>query len=77
MIVSDNRIIFINTLGDVSAIDISSGNLLWQTPTQSSAIYENSFSLKNLLANGILPYDIINFTSLFDIIDFILIYHLK
>ena len=47
LIINDNRIIFINTLGDVSAIDISSGNLLWQTPTQSSAIYENSFSLKN------------------------------
>jgi outer membrane protein assembly factor BamB len=47
LIINDNKIIFINTLGDVSAIDISSGNLLWQTPTQSSAIYENSFSLKN------------------------------
>ena len=45
--VNDNKVVFINTLGDVSAIDISSGNLLWQTPTQSSAIYENSFSLKN------------------------------
>ena len=47
VVVSDNRVIFINTLGDVSAIDLSSGNLLWQTPTQSSSIYENSFSLKN------------------------------
>jgi hypothetical protein len=47
MILSDNRIVFINTLGDVSAIDINTGSLLWQTPTQSSAIYENSFSLRN------------------------------
>ena len=47
LVVNDNKVVFINTLGDVSAIDISSGNLLWQTPTQSSAIYENSFSLKN------------------------------
>ena len=47
LIISNNKIIFINTLGDVSAIDISSGSLLWQTPTQSSAIYENSFLFKN------------------------------
>ena len=47
LVVNDNRVIFINTLGDVSAVDLSSGNLLWQTPTQSSSIYENSFSLKN------------------------------
>jgi outer membrane protein assembly factor BamB len=47
LLVNDNRVIFINTLGDVSAVDLNSGNLLWQTPTQSSSIYENSFSLKN------------------------------
>jgi len=34
-------------LGDLSSIDINTGNLVWQTPTQSSAIYENYFSLKN------------------------------
>ncbi len=39
--------VFINTLGDLSSIDIETGNLVWQTPTQSSAIYENYFSLKN------------------------------
>ena len=47
LIISNNRVVFVNTLGDVSSIDINTGNLLWQTPTQSSAIYENSFSLKN------------------------------
>ena len=46
-IINDNRLVFINTLGDLSSIDINSGNLVWQTPTQSSAIYENYFSLKN------------------------------
>jgi len=34
-------------LGDLSSIDIKTGNLIWQTPTQSSSIYENYFSLKN------------------------------
>jgi len=46
-IINDNKLVFINTLGDLSSIDINTGNLAWQTPTQSSAIYENYFSLKN------------------------------
>jgi len=47
LIINDNKLVFINTLGDLSSIDIKTGNLVWQTPTQSSAIYENYFSLKN------------------------------
>ncbi len=46
-IISNNRLVFINTLGDLSSVDIETGKLIWQTPTQSSAIYENYFSLKN------------------------------
>jgi len=46
-IINENNLVFINTLGDLSSIDIETGNLVWQTPTQSSAIYENYFSLKN------------------------------
>ena len=46
-IINDNKIVFINTLGDLTSVDIETGNLVWQTPTQSSAIYENYFSLKN------------------------------
>ena len=46
-IINNDRIIFINTLGDLSSIDVNDGNLAWQTPTQSSSIYENYFSLKN------------------------------
>ena len=42
-----NCIYFLNSLGDLTAIDTETGNLIWQTPTQSSAIYENYFSLKN------------------------------
>ena len=47
LIINNNRVVFINTLGDVSSIDINNGKLFWQTPTQSSEIYENSFSLQN------------------------------
>ncbi len=46
-VINNNKLIFINTLGDLSSIDIETGNLAWQAPTQSSAIYENYFSLKN------------------------------
>ncbi len=46
-IISKNKVVFINTLGDLSSVDIETGNLVWQTPTQSSSIYENYFSLKN------------------------------
>ena len=46
-IINSNKVVFINTLGDLSSIDINTGNLIWQTPTQSSSIYENYFSLKN------------------------------
>jgi len=47
LIINNNRVIFANTLGDISSIDIETGNLIWQTPTQSSDIYESYFSLKN------------------------------
>ena len=46
-LIVNNNIVFINTLGDLSSVDIETGNLIWQTPTQSSSIYENYFSLKN------------------------------
>ena len=44
LVLDENNVIFINEVGDVNAIDLSSGNLIWQTPTQSIAIYEDSFS---------------------------------
>ena len=38
---------FINNLGDVTALSIDDGSLIWQTPTQSNVIYQNAFSLEN------------------------------
>lgn len=46
LIVSDNKVFFNNSMGDVSSVDIDTGNLLWQIPTQSSSIYEDVFFLK-------------------------------
>ena len=53
LVIVDNKIYFNNSIGDVSAVDIASGDLLWQTPTQSSGIYEDAFFLKtsDLIAN--------------------------
>ncbi len=47
MIILDNKIYFINSLGDISAVDVKKGELIWQLPTQASLLYESSFSLKN------------------------------
>ena len=53
LVVLSGKVYFNNSIGDISAVDISSGNLIWQTPTQSSSIYESAFLLKtsDLVAN--------------------------
>ena len=45
---------FNNSTGDITAVDINTGSIIWQTPTQNSTIYENTFLLKtsNLVANN-------------------------
>ncbi len=40
-------IYFINNLGDLTALNVNDGSLVWQTPTQSNVISQNAFSLKN------------------------------
>ena len=44
--ITDDKVFFNNSIGDISAVDIKTGNLLWQIPTQSDNIYENVFFLK-------------------------------
>ena len=46
IIIVEDKVFFNSSIGDISAVDIATGNLIWQTPTQSSAIYENAFFLK-------------------------------
>ena len=46
MVIVDEKIYFNNSIGDISAVDIQNGKLLWQLPTQSSLIYESAFSLE-------------------------------
>ena len=47
IILKDEIVFFINNLGDVTALDVNNGSLVWQTPTQSSLIYQDSLSLEN------------------------------
>ena len=46
IIIKNNLVIFNNAIGDITAVDIKSGSLVWQTPTQSSTIYAEAFKLK-------------------------------
>ena len=46
LVILNGNIYFNNSIGDISAVDIKTGILVWQTPTQSSLIYENSFLLE-------------------------------
>ena len=46
MVVIGEVIYFNNSLGDISAINVNDGGLLWQLPTRSNAIYESTFSLE-------------------------------
>ncbi len=42
----DETVFFNNSIGDISAVDVETGKLLWQMPTQDSSIYESAFQLK-------------------------------
>jgi outer membrane protein assembly factor BamB len=52
--IANNIVYFNNSIGDISAVDIESGSLLWQVPTQNKSIYQDSFFLKvsNLITDG-------------------------
>ena len=46
MVIANKKIFFNNSLGDISAVNINSGELLWQSPTQSSLFYNENYFLK-------------------------------
>ena len=47
VIIKDDIVYSLNNLGDLTALNIDDGSLVWQTPTQSNEIFLNAFSLKN------------------------------
>ena len=46
IVIVNEKIIFNNSVGDITAVDINTGQMIWQTPTQSSLIYDDAFFLK-------------------------------
>ena len=47
LIIKNNKVIFNNSIGDITAVDTDTGDLVWQTPTQSKKIYDESMFFKN------------------------------
>jgi len=47
LIIKDEIVFFINSIGDLTALNINNGSLFWQTPTQSNLIYQDAFTLEN------------------------------
>ena len=46
IIVVNNRLVFNNSIGDITAVDINTGSIIWQTPTQSSKIKDKTYNFK-------------------------------
>ena len=46
LILKDEKAYFSNSIGDVTAVNISNGKIIWQTPTQSNVLFGNTFFLK-------------------------------
>ena len=54
LIIIGNMIIFSNSIGDVTAVDVESGLIIWQLPTQSSSIINETYNFKTskLVSDG-------------------------
>ena len=46
IVIVDEVVYFNNSLGDISAVNLKDGGLIWQLPTQRNIIYESAFSLE-------------------------------
>ena len=55
LIIIDDMIVFSNSIGDITAVDIESGLIIWQLPTQSSRIINETYNFKTskLVSDGI------------------------
>ena len=54
ILIRDNLVIYNNSLGDITAIDISTGLIEWQLPTQTSSIINETygFNFSKLVSDG-------------------------
>ena len=46
LIIFNNNVIFSNSIGDITAVDIETGLIVWQLPTQSSSIINETHKFK-------------------------------
>jgi outer membrane protein assembly factor BamB len=46
LIIIDGIVVFSNSIGDITAVDIETGLITWQLPTQSSSIINETYSFK-------------------------------
>ena len=46
LIINNENIFFSNSIGDVTAVNITDGRVIWQTPTQSNVSFGNTYFLK-------------------------------
>ena len=46
MVIIKDKVYFNNSLGDISAVEIETGELIWQRPTQSTLTYDEGYFLK-------------------------------
>jgi outer membrane protein assembly factor BamB len=54
LIIVDDMVIFSNSIGDITAVDIETGLIVWQLPTQSSNIINETYGFKisQLVSDG-------------------------
>ena len=46
LIIIDEMVVFSNSIGDITAVDIETGLITWQLPTQSSSIINETYNFK-------------------------------
>ena len=46
LVIINDAVYFNNSIGDISAININNGNLIWQTPTRGSIVLDSNIFLK-------------------------------
>ena len=54
LIIIGDMVVFSNSIGDITAVDIESGLIIWQLPTQSSSIINETYNFKTskLVSDG-------------------------
>ena len=54
LIIIDDMVVFSNSMGDITSVDTETGSIIWQLPTQSSSIINETYNFKisKLVSDG-------------------------